>query len=136
MENTLLKKRRGNKMKSWADMTKKELLALPKRPWNEDKIYRWVLLVNTRTKHNSGYNFFAVIGVEKDGNMEIAAYCDDFRTWPTDFALSKGCAPAKGFSFDCSMHGVFRIWSNYYNIFVGTSLSTTDFAFIPVEQKD
>ena len=122
-------------MKRWEDMTKKELLALPNRSWNEEKVYPWVLLVNTKQKHDSGYNFFAVIGVNPDNSMEIAAYCDDFRMWPVHYSLSNGVAPIRGFSFDCSMHGVFRIWSNYYNFFVGTSLSTTDFAFVPKPEK-
>ena len=122
-------------MKNWYELTKKELLALPYRPWFKEKTYAYVLLVNTRHKHDSGYNLFAVIGVERNGNMEIAAYCDDFRFWHTNSTFNRGVTPERGFAFDCSMHGVFRLWSSEYDILVGCCTSTTDFSFIPRGQK-
>lgn len=119
-------------MKNWNDLTKKELLALPHRPWLQEKKYACVLLVNTRTKHDSGFNLFAVIGVERNGNMEIAAYCDDFRMWPQISSFNTGVLPTQGFAFDCSMHGVFRMHSDY-DILVSGCCSTTDFSFVPRE---
>lgn len=116
-------------MKHWNDCTKKELLALPKRNWSETSTYDSVLLVSTRRKHDSGYNYFAVVGVDEKGTpVEIAAFMDDFRyinyLSPADCVL-----PALGFAFDCSMAGVFRLHSNYYKICVGCETSTTFLTF-------
>ena len=45
----------------WYKYGKKELLHLPRRAWTEPSWYNGLLLVNTRQKHDSGYNNFAVI---------------------------------------------------------------------------
>lgn len=122
-------------IKHWEKMTKKELLGLPEREWNRIGIYDFVLFVNTKKKHDSGYNLFAVIGVIGD-DMEIAGYMDDFRMMPANYTYTHpGVAPIKGFAFDCSMHGVFRLHSWHYQIGVGTNTSTTDLFFVPREQK-
>lgn len=124
-------------MKPWTDMTKKDLLALSERDWNTTSIYDFVLFVNTKKKHDSGYNLFAIVGGLKDGTMEIAGYMDDFRMMPACCTLRHpGVAPIKGFAFDCSMHGVFRLHSWDYQIGVGTNTSTTDLFFVPRETKE
>lgn len=116
-------------MKHWNDCTKKELLALPKRKWDETSTYDSVLLVSTRRKHDSGYNYFAVVGVDEKGTpVEIAAFMDDFR-YINDFFSADRVPPALGFAFDCSMAGVFRLHSNYYKICVGCETSTTFLSF-------
>lgn len=118
-------------MKYWKDCTKKELLALPKRNWGEISTYDSVLLVSTRRKHDSGYNYFAVVGVDEKGTpVEIAAFMDDFR-YINYFSPADCVPPALGFAFDCSMAGVFRLHSNYYNICVGCETSTTFLTFRP-----
>lgn len=122
-------------MKPWHKMTKKELLALPKRDWNKNSVYEYVLFVNTKKMHDSGYNLFAIIGYIKDGEMEVAGYMDDFRMMPAGCMIRyEGVAPTKGFAFDCSMRGVFRLHSWDYKIGVGTNTSTTDLFFVPREQ--
>ena len=110
--------------KPWEKMTKKELLSLPVRPWGiDDKTkYLWVCLVNTKKKHDSGYNLFVVIGFKKDG-AEIAGYMDDFRYE----MLPKNSKPYLDLAIDCSMHGVFRIHTNNHYICVGSNTSTTFF---------
>ena len=115
--------------KSWENMTKKELLALPRRNWCDVSIYKFVLFVNTKTKHDSGFNLFAIIGCKDDGSLEIAGYMDDFRMFPVSLS-EKGVVPRLGFAFDCSMHGVFRLHSNGYKIGVGANTSTTDLFFV------
>lgn len=104
--------------KGWTEYTKKELLALPKRKWGLESEYRSVLLVNTRCKHDSGYNCFAVIGC-KDGYTptEIAGYMDDLWIYETFM---------NNLHIDASMRGVFRLHSlnrgrNMFKVGVNTS---------------
>lgn len=108
-------------MKNWTEYKKKELLTLPKRKWDKPEEYRALLLVNTRLKHDSGYNLFAVIGC-KDASIptEIVGYMDDF--------YSLELLPE--FHIDASMHGVFRLHSlgrGLYMFKVGVNCSSTDF---------
>lgn len=118
-------------MKEWNDWTKKELLSLPVRKWDLESSYRSVLFVNTRTKHPSGYNLFAIVGCDDNCvPKEICGYMDDFmldnigRNWKSPIVLR----PYE-IAFDCSMHGVFRLWCRYYEIVVGHNVSTTKFSF-------
>lgn len=114
--------------KDWFDITKEELLKLPQRNWNKEGVYMSVLFVNTKRKHDSGYNLFAIIGCE-DGQhpTEICGYMDDFRFDPynnknksfSDTLMSSDIA------FDCSMKGVFRMHSRR-KIHVDTNCSTTN----------
>ena len=117
--------------KSWEEWGKKELLNLPQRNWCQLSEYASVLLVNTKMKHSSGYNLFAIIGVDENGiPQEIAGYMDDFRlgsicgTGFPDIVLQDYSV-----GIDCSMSGVFRIHSHKYKIVVGLSTSTTCFIF-------
>lgn len=116
-------------MKQWTEYTKQELLNLPRRDWMCASTYKFVLIFPTRQKHDSGYNYFGVVGVKHNGEMELVGQCDDFRY--NMFAGIALCGNA--FSFDCSMKGVFRLWSNHYDIKVGHNLSTTEFEFIAKE---
>jgi len=113
--------------KDWFEYSKKELLKLPQREWNKETTYLSLLFVNTKRKHDSGYNLFAVIGCE-DGQhpTEICGYMDDFRFEPyynkgefSDTIMSSDIA------FDCSMKGVFRMHSRR-KIYVGICCSTTN----------
>jgi hypothetical protein len=106
----------------WRDYKKKDLLALPKRNWGLTTEYYAVLLISTRSKHDSGYAWFAVVGC-KDGctPTELVGYMDDFR--------NEDLLP--NFGIDCSLHGVFRLHSlnhgrNY--IRVGANLNSTGFS--------
>lgn len=119
-------------MKSWKDWTKRELLKLPVRKWDLTTEYKSILFVNTRTKHESGYNLFAIVGCDENCvPKEICGYMDDFRldnfcdNWTRPIIL-------KSFeiAFDCSMHGIFRLWCRNYKIVVGHNVSTTSFTFL------
>ena len=61
--------------------TKKELLKMPDRDWNDiEKEYDQILLVPGGSRHESGYMHIAVIGVftqDDKTRYEIAAYPDD-----------------------------------------------------------
>lgn len=120
-------------MKTWEEYTKKELLALPERAWNKDEVYEYVLFCPTRQKHDSGFNFYAVIGMTRTGRLEIAARCDDFCFVPQNDIPTMADNKSLRYGalrFDCSMHGVVRLWSRQFNIAVGHSLSSTSFHFV------
>lgn len=113
--------------KEWFNFTKEELLKLPERKWDKVGIYMSVLFVNTKRKHYSGYNLFTVIGCE-DGihPTEICGYMDEFRFDP--FWKDKGLSDklfCSDIAFDCSMKGVFRMYSRR-KIHVGVNISTTN----------
>ena len=111
-----------NNKKSWREYTKKDLLSLPKREWDKETEYEALLLVNTRSKHDSGYAWFVVVGCENGYTpTEIVGYMDDFR--------SGNFLPR--FAMDCSLHGVFRLHSlnGGRNAFkVGINLNSTEFS--------
>ena len=84
-------------------MTRKELLALPKRKW--DEILRGVsgiYVLPTRKKHDSGWSCMAFVAEFKDGRPMVGfgGGCDDvsFR--------------GNGFRMDCDYpSGIIHIWS-------------------------
>lgn len=113
--------------KEWFEFSKEELLKLPKREWYKTSSYNSILFVNTRMKHDSGYNLFAIIGCE-DGNhpTEICGFMDDFRF--DTFQLNNeftDVISTSDIAFDCSMKGVFRMHSRR-KIHVGSCCSTTN----------
>lgn len=112
--------------KEWEKYSKEELLKLPKRDWDEKYKYRAVLFVNTKYKHDSGYNLFAIIGCEDGAHpTEICGYMDDFRFDP--YSKSNQFSDVFNMSdiaFDCSMRGVFRMHSRR-EIWVEPCRSTT-----------
>lgn len=116
-----------NSKKEWYEFSKEELLQLPERKWGETSSYLSILFVNTKMKHDSGYNLFAIIGCE-DGShpTEICGYMDDFRFDPyyknKDFSDVIRCSDI---AFDCSMKGVFRMHSRR-KIYVESCCSTTE----------
>lgn len=104
-------------------MKLKELLKLPRRKWDEETIYHSVAVINTRRKHDSGWAWMAIIGLNEEGKpIEIAAYCDDI------------CWDFNGLSFKNDMFcpsGIIHFWSNKAKFKVGASLSSTDITLIP-----
>lgn len=113
------------KKKSWTEYSKEELLSLPTRDWSEISSYDAVLFVNTKKKHSSGYNLFAIIGCEGEYPIEICGYMDDFRfncCYKNDNCFDE--IKLSDIAFDCSMRGVFRMHSRR-KIFVGDNTSTT-----------
>lgn len=112
-------------MDNWESMTKNQLLALPQRKWNNVKRYNTILLVSTRKKHSSGFNHYAVIGINPN-EMEIAAYMDD---------MSLCNLTTRNMRIDCSMKGVFRFWFRHrrdeiIKFEIGESLSSVDITIV------
>lgn len=122
------------KEKTWEQYSKEELLKLPERDWRITTEYDAVLFVNTRKKHDSGYNFFAIIGCKGSIPTEIVGYMDDFRYGSILNGFYSVIMPYD-FAFDCSMKGVFRLHSRN-KIVVGDNLSTTSFWFKERAEKN
>lgn len=123
-----------SKTKHWIDYRKSELLKLKEKPRDEYRSYYSILLVNTKMEHDSGYNYFAVVGCSAEGMPEeIIGYMDFFcKSYDKDSLL-------KAFSIDCSMHGVFRLYNfmgenHKLKIEIGLNASTTNFGFIEVKE--
>lgn len=100
-------------------MTRKELLAIPKREWNEvlcDVDGVWV--IPNRRKHESGWECMDFVASFKDKDKEpvrFGGYCDDVR-------LRGG-----GFIMDCDYpSGIIHIW-NYYPFTVTPDASSIEF---------
>ena len=119
--------------KDWNLWTKTELLQLPPRNWKKETAYRSILFVNTRMKHDSGFNLFAIIGCNRCGiPKEICGYMDDFRFGDIRNSNNNFIEPFF-VAFDCSMKGVFRLHSDgSYLIKVGHNCSTTNFWLVNV----
>ena len=108
----------GNKM------TRKQLLELPIRAWDETKDYSAIIVVPTGRKHDSGFALMALVGCDERGvPSEIAAYCDDLQ-WITKVTV---------YGFQCDMfykNRCLRFHSNEFKFRVGCSLSTTEVEMI------
>ncbi len=100
--------------------TRAELLKLPKRKWDEDSVYDTLILIPSRTKHDSGYAHINVIGTREGKAVEIASQCPD-HLWFTE--LSE--LGAYSLSMDCIFENkLFQVFSGGYKIWVGSGLSS------------
>lgn len=109
---------------------REELLALPQKPFNEERIYEYIVIVPTRRKHESGWRLMALIGATKiDENKyrptELIGYCDDIN-WiiPKDVKLHETLRT------DMTLSNCTRVWSNHYKMKVTCCLSSTDIILI------
>lgn len=113
-------------MNNQKDWTRKKLLSLPERKWDEVKDYYSVIVVPTGKKHpDSGYALMAIVGCNGYTEpYEIAAYCDiiQFSGEPMD-------------KLRCDMFDANRCVRFYsiipnYMFRVGISISTVDIELI------
>lgn len=116
-------------MENGDNLTRKQLLSLPERNWNEVKKYYSVIVVPTGKKHYSGYALMALVGCNDNLDpYEIAAYCDDIQ-WMTEVTR---------YGFRCDMfykNSCIRFHSSEFDFQIGTSLSTTEIKMIKREKK-
>ena len=129
-------------------VTRKALLKLPSRKWDQTAIYDWLYLVPTGRKHDSGYMQIAIVGVEqrKTGNFaELAAWQDDIGwSFPLKHPYDRhGQGVHKTvMRTDCEFpSGIMRIWASGEHYFkgrfkVGCALSSTDVSLILVPEGD
>lgn len=119
-------------------LKRRELLTLPRRKWDEVKVYDCLWLIPTGKKHDSGWSLIAIVGGSWDGPQEIAAFCDDIcwgfpKSHPYDsvYLHSRGYH-AHVMRTDCEWpSGIMRIWASSEARFkgrfrVGMALSSTD----------
>ena len=110
--------------KNIMEYTRKELLALPHRNWNDVTSYSSILLVPTYELHDSGWRLIAIVGCNDNGTpKEIAAFCDDiqWQTIRTDYGIRMDMIPKTNI---CRFHSVSH--SSAIRFQVGVSNSTTD----------
>lgn len=106
----------------------KELRKLPQRDWNKQTDYDSLYVINSGTKHDSGFAWIDIIGIN-DEEKEIAACCDDI-IWDVSLVNSE-------YNFRSDMlypSGVLRFWSKGFKFRVGASLSSTTIKLIPCKR--
>ena len=107
-------------MKHINNWSRKELLNLPVRAWNEESEYDSVLLLSTREKHDSGWAIMVIIGLRDFHPVEIACnHCDDIE-WiiPTEGSTLRT---------DCTVKsGAMHVWSKGNKFIVGPGWSSVD----------
>jgi hypothetical protein len=109
------------------ELTKKDLLKLPVRDWQQVSNYDSILVVPSGKKHCSGYHLMAVVGVRGMKPVEIAAYCDDI-SW-----IHKTNLPTRT---DMPQRArICHIWGNWLNFTVGISCSSTDITITDKRDK-
>lgn len=108
--------------------TRKELKALPVRPWaSEDGFWDSLLIFPEGRKHDSGWGLMTIVGCRKQVPIEILVPgCDDIAY------ESKGAQRHyNSMRMDC-VHGskCMHVWSNFYKFKVGAALSSVTIELI------
>jgi hypothetical protein len=90
-------------------LTKKQLLDLPVRRWDEVTFYDSLLIFSTGEKHHSGWAVMTVIGVNKMTPKEVACLCCDDIEWIFPQAFTAGQLRT-----DCALKsGAIHFWSGH-----------------------
>lgn len=97
-------------------MNRKELLAVPKRKWDEELVAKCVYVIPSGRKHESGYTMMDFVAITENGEkVGFGGVCDD--------VALKG----NGFRMDCLYPSrIIRIWNNEPFI-VSEDISSIDF---------
>ena len=118
--------------KSLGEWTKKELLALPYREWNQPAEYDTVLILSTGKKHKSGWAAVAIIGVKAGIPVEIASACSDDIEWKLPSPVSYSSFSIGQMRMDCAVKsGAMQAWQRGVKFRVGIALSSIDIEVIP-----
>lgn len=105
--------------------SKKELLQLPCRNWNDESVYDSVLVLSTGKKHDSKWGCMAIIGIVNGKPIEIASSCSDDIEWKV--TEMKKCAYwlIGQIRQDCAFKsGAMHFWSRENKFKVGCALSS------------
>lgn len=117
---------------------REELLALPQKPFNEERIYQYILVVPTKRKHDSGWRLMALVGGTKITDniykpTELIGYCDDIN-WilPENKNNSKNIIERykNRIRTDMTLSNCIRMWSNNHVFKVGCCTSSVDIEII------
>ena len=109
---------------------KEELLTLPRKPLSEERIYKYIMIVPTKRKHDSGWRLMALIGATKVDEhkyrpTELIGFCDDIH-----WIIPKDVKPYETLRTDMTLSNCIRVWSDYYKMQVGCVTSSTDIILI------
>jgi len=134
-DQTLPRRTSSRQVGRWS---KKELLALPHRKWDETSAeYTSILVFSTGRKHDSGWACIAIIGCRQQVPVEICSLCSDDIEWKMPPAKIYGSGYTRGqYRSDCvRKSGALHFWSNDGGFKVGAALSSIEIEFIPSENK-
>ena len=107
------------------EISRKELMSLPMRAWDEVSEYESLLILSTRRKHDSGWAVMAVIGCRDGKPVEIAVSCCDDIEWK--FGPMEMCGPYSygQMRMDCAFRsGALHAWTRKGKFRVGHALSS------------
>lgn len=65
-------------------MTREELLRFPVRNWDTRSRYKSIIIVPTNDIHETGYRSMAIVGIDSNGQFEVAARNVDDIAWMTN----------------------------------------------------
>ena len=105
-------------------ISRKELLALPERKWDDTtKEYDSLLVFSSRQKHDSGWAMMVIVGCVDYVPVEIAASCPDDLCWHFgDDANGVGQMRS-----DCCFRtGIMHFWGRGCKFNVGCAISSID----------
>lgn len=115
--------------------SKKELLKLPAREWDDcEKIYDSLLIFSSGKNHDSGWKMIIIVGCIGGKPIEICCQCCDDINWklkiqPEFFGPNNEYCLAQ-LRTDCNKYNILHYWSSVGKFKVGPALSSTDIEFI------
>jgi hypothetical protein len=115
--------------KHLSEWSRKELLALPARDWEDvAAAYDSLLVFSARRKHDSGWSMIYVVGCREQKPVEICCACADDLEWVFPDAIRYG--DAKEYTIgqvrtDCTWPaGILHFWLRDATFRVGAALSS------------
>lgn len=110
--------------------TRAELLALPRRAWDDaSPVYDSLLVFSSRRKHDSGWSCIAIVGCVKNQPIEVCTECSDDIEWkfPSAETFGGGKYSIGQMRMDCLFPaGIMHAWSHENRFRVGISLSSIE----------
>lgn len=109
-------------------LNRKTIKLLPEKEWDTSQEYKYVFIIPSGLKHESGYMKITIVGEKDNGDMEVCAYPDDINWDFTEYKQEYDCT---GMRTDCFYpNGVLKFWGNRIKFIVGESLSSTPIKII------
>lgn len=121
------------KSKTINQWSRKELLSLPVRKWDDSSTYDSLLILPLGIKHDSNWGCVAIIGCNDMEPTELCVVsCDAIHFYRDGNLPSQGVmVPGREISIDSAMKSrATHIWSRPYRFHVGLALSDVDITFV------
>jgi hypothetical protein len=121
---------------------REELLALPQKPFSEERIYEYIVIVPTKRTHDSGWRLMALIGATKVDNnkyrpTELIGYCDDIN-WILPENKNNSNSIIEKYKHrirtDMTLSNCIRMWSYNHVFKVGCCTSSVDITIIKANE--